>query len=829
MRNIIRYICLLVGVLISIPTIAHNVRMYGYVLDTDNRGIELANVYIEGTTTGTSTNQNGYYDLTIELTDTVVVVYSMIGYETIRQQIYTINPVLGVNVVLPTNEEMLNEVTVRAFQRQTSTMDRGDVGVVRLMPSAAGGGIESMLVTFAGVRQNNELSSQYNVRGGSFDENSVYVNGLEVHRPLLIRSGQQEGLSFVNTDMVENVDFSAGGFDARYGDKMSSVLDIQYKRPTALESKLSLSILGASAYVGWGDSLQSQMHGIRYKTSKYMLGALDTKGNYQPNFVDYQTQMTWKVGDKAIKGEAQGVWEIRLLGNFSQNSYLFVPDSSETAEGTMETTIKKEIYYEGQEKDVFRTAFAALSAHGKVAPTVKIGFDLSGFYTHEQETYDIHSELILTEQEQGASGGSNSQLNEEIVSGGGTQEVLGTAFFHEHARNKLQAGMLTLAHVGEWKHGTNTLAWGVSGQVEMVSDRISEWEWRDSLGYSLPNGDKEIDLYYSLKGTTSMLNGRLQAYTQNTHHWNTAHGKVYLTAGMRMNWWSMTNEVLPSSRVSVVWLPGWKRDFTFRVATGLYYQAPFYKELRQMVQDEWGVNRIHLNNQLKAQRSYQLVIGTDYYFRAWGRPFKFTAEAYGKLIDRMESYTVDNVRVRYSGINDSEGYTIGLDMKLMGELAPGVDSWVSFSTMRSRMRFVDDKYNLGWIPNPQEQRYNLTLYFQDYLPQFPQYKLHLKFVWSEGLPYGYPQSEKLLYLGHMKNYNRVDIGASRTFSGKTDAWMKKSKHVDSWSIVFEVFNLIGYKNVNSYYWVTAADGQQWRTSNYLTGRMFNLKLDVKIK
>lgn len=829
MRNIIRYICLLVGVLISIPTIAHNVRMYGYVLDTDNRGIELANVYIEGTTTGTSTNQNGYYDLTFEHTDTVVVVYSMIGYETIRQQIYTINPVLGVNVVLPTNEEMLNEVTVRAFQRQTSTMDRGDVGVVRLMPDAAGGGIESMLVTFAGVRQNNELSSQYNVRGGSFDENSVYVNGLEVHRPLLIRSGQQEGLSFVNTDMVENVDFSAGGFDARYGDKMSSVLDIQYKRPTALESKLSLSILGASAYVGWGDSLQSQMHGIRYKTSKYMLGALDTKGNYQPNFVDYQTQMTWKVGDKAIKGEAQGVWEIRLLGNFSQNSYLFVPDSSETAEGTMETTIKKEIYYEGQEKDVFRTAFAALSAHGKVAPAVKIGFDLSGFYTYEQETYDIHSELILTEQEQGASGSSNSQLNEEIVSGGGTQEVLGTAFFHEHARNKLQAGMLTLAHVGEWKHGTNTLAWGVSGQVEMVSDRISEWEWRDSLGYSLPNGDKEIDLYYSLKGTTSMLNGRLQAYAQNTHHWNTAHGKVYLTAGMRMNWWSMTNEVLPSPRVSVVWLPGWKRDFTFRVATGLYYQAPFYKELRQMVQDEWGVNRIHLNNQLKAQRSYQLVIGTDYYFRAWGRPFKFTAEAYGKLINRMESYTVDNVRVRYSGINDSEGYTIGLDMKLMGELAPGVDSWVSFSTMRSRMRFVDDKYNLGWIPNPQEQRYNLTLYFQDYLPQFPQYKLHLKFVWSEGLPYGYPQSEKLRYLGHMKNYNRVDIGASRTFSGKTDAWMKKSKRVDSWSIVFEVFNLIGYKNVNSYYWVTAADGQQWRTSNYLTGRMFNLKLDVKIK
>ena len=820
MRGFSKYLCLISLVLMSAVASAHNVRLYGYVLDTDNRGVELANVYVEGTTNGTTTNQNGYYDLTIDLADTVVLVYSMIGYETIRQQVYTRNNVLGVNVVLPTNEEMLSEVTVRGIQRQTGSMERGDVGVARLMPDAAGGGIESMLVTFAGVRQNNEMSSQYNVRGGSFDENSVYVNGLEVHRPLLIRSGQQEGLSFVNADMVESVDFSAGGFDAQYGDKMSSVLDIRYKRPTALESRLSLSILGASGYVGWGDSTQSQMHGIRYKTSKYMLGTLDTKGNYQPNFVDYQTQMTWKVGKKD--------WDISLLGNFSQNNYEFIPDSSETAEGTMETAIKKEIYYEGQEKDVFRTAFAALSASGKVSPEVELGFDLSGFYTYEQETYDIHSELILSEQEMGESSGSNNN-GQEVQGPIDKQDIIGTAFFHEHARNKLQASMITLAHSGEWKRGTNTLKWGVSGQVEMVKDQISEWEWRDSLGYSLPDADKDLELYYAMKGSTRMLNARVQAYAQNTYRWNTEAGKVFLTAGMRLNWWSFTNEILPSPRVSVVWMPGWKRDFTFRVTTGIYYQAPFYKELRQTVQDESGIYRIQLNDKLKAQRSYQLVLGTDYYFRAWGRPFKFTAEAYGKLIDRMESYTVDNVRVRYSGLNDSEGYTIGLDLKLMGELVPGVDSWVNFSTMRSRMRFVDDKHNLGWIPSPQEQRYNLTVYFQDYLPQFPQYKLHLKFIWSEGVPYGYPRSEKLRYLGHMKDYNRVDIGASRTFSSKTDKWMKKSKHVDSWSVVFEVFNLIGRSNVNSYYWVTDAYGQQWRTSNYLSGRMFNLKVDVKIK
>lgn len=808
------------------------VRVFGYVLDSDNRGVELANVFVEGTSTGTTTNQNGYYDLMVSMEDTIVMVYSMIGYETIRQQLYTRNQVLGVNVMLPTNEEMLNEVTVRGIQRQTGTMERTDVGVARLMPDATGGGIENLLITFAGVRQNNEMSSQYNVRGGTYDENSVYVNGLEVYRPLLIRSGQQEGLSFANTDMVESVDFSAGGFDAQYGDRMSSVLDIRYKRPEKLESRLNISLLGASGYVGWGDSVQSQMHGIRYKTSKYMLGALDTKGNYKPNFVDYQTQMTWKVGayPKSLpRGkDCNEAWEIRLMGNFSQNSYSFEPDSAETTSGTLQNPIKKTIFFEGQEKDMFRTAFAALSAYGKVHPEVKVGVDLSGFYTHEQETYDIRSELILSNQDKTGQS-PNSNPNDALAGSTNNQDIIGTADFHEHARNKLQASMITLAHTGEWKRGENSLKWGVSGQVEMVKDQINEWEWRDSLGYSLPNVEDEMELYYAMKGMTQMLNGRLQAYAQNTYRWSTEQGKVLLTAGMRLNWWSFTNEVLPSPRVSVVWMPGWKRDFTFRVTTGVYYQAPFYKELRQTILDDKGIYRIHLNDQLKAQRSYQLVMGTDYYFRAWGRPFKFTAEAYGKYMDRMESYTVDNVRVRYSGVNDSEGYTLGLDLKLFGELAPGADSWISFSTMRSRMRFVDDVNALGWIPTPQEQRYNLTLYFQDYLPQYPQYKLHLKFIWNEGLPYGYPRNEKMRYLGHMGDYRRIDIGASRTFSARTDKWMKKSKHVDSWSVQLDVFNLVGWNNVNSYYWVTAADGQHWPTPNYLTGRMFNLKIDVKIK
>jgi hypothetical protein len=553
-----------------------------------------------------------------------------------------------------------------------------------------------------------------------------------------------------------------------------------------------------------------------------MLGALDTKGNYKPNFLDYQTQMTWKVGERHD-------WDITLLGNFSQNSYEFTPDSVVKEWGGMDA-IEQQIDHEGREKDMFRTAFVALSTNGQVHPEIKVCVDVNGFYTHEQETYDIRSAYVLRQKDMNEDSNSGGyDPNGEVISPEGNQDLLGKGEYHEHARNTLQSGIITLAHHGEWQRGANSLKWGISGQVEMITDRISEWEWRDSLGYSLPDSDKDMELYYAMKGTTRMLNGRLQAYAQNTHHWNTDHGKVYLTAGMRLNYWTFTNEVLPSPRVSVVWMPGWKRDMTFRVATGIYYQAPFYKELRQTIQDDKGVYRIHLNDRLKAQRSYQLVLGTDYYFRAWGRPFKFTAEAYGKLIDRMESYTVDNVRVRYSGLNDSEGYTIGLDMKLMGELVPGADSWISFSTMRSRMRFINDKHNIGWIPTPQEQRYNLTVYFQDYLPQLPQYKFHLKFIWNEGMPFGYPRNEAMRYLGHMGDYRRIDIGATRTFSASTDKWMKKSKHIESWSIQLDIFNLIQWWNENSYYWVAGANGMEWASPNYLTGRMFNLKFDVMIK
>ena len=810
---------------------ARNARVYGYVTDQDNVGIELANVVVLNADRpiGTSTNKNGFYELMLEQTDTVVLSFSMIGYTTVQQRVIDLKDVLNINVQLLTDEQVLTEIEVRGIKHTQGTMDQIDASTTRVMPDATGGSIESLLITFAGVSQTNELSSQYNVRGGSFDENSVYVNGIEVHRPLLIRSGQQEGLSFVNPEMVENVSFSAGGYGAQYGDKMSSVLDITYKRPQAFEGMLSASLLGGQVYFGHGDSTYSQMHGLRYKTSKYMLGGLSTTGNYQPTYLDYQTYLTWKVGSRKSKVESQKLWTMAFLGNVSLNDYLFRPDSLSESFGGLDAR-HTSIYYDGQEKDRFFTAFGALSAKGHVSQEVEIGFDLSGFYSNERENFDITGEYVLSAGDNQSSAGNTH--SEQIDPSGNQSNVLGTGIFHQHARNSLETGVITLAHHGAWKRGQNTLTWGVSGQAELITDRIGEWEWRDSAGYSLPNDGHSMELYYALRGNGAMNTARVQAYIQNSHKWNTRSGQWILTVGGRIQWWSWNNEVLPSPRASIEWIPTWKRDFCFRLATGLYYQAPFYKELRDTITDELGVTRIQLNKDLKAQRSVHVVLGGDYYFRAWGRPFKFTAETYYKHIDRMESYTVDNVRVRYSGQNDSRGYAGGLDLKLYGELVPGADSWISFSTMVARQKQITNhksQITNEWIPSPQEQRFNFSMLFQDYIPQLPQLKFHLKMQFSDGQPFYLPRNT--LKWGRMPVYKRIDIGATYVFNAQTAKFMrsKQAQHLKQWAIQFEVFNLVGWHNVNSYFFLEDAYGQSFVSPNYLTGRRYNLKLTFDIR
>lgn len=831
MQGIKRYI-LSVLLLIATILLCHaggSVRFYGYVVDADNVGIDMANVFVKGTTIGTTTNRNGYYSLSINSRDSLVLVFSMLGYRTLELHVLPTLDVININASLLSDTEQLSEVEVRGIRKQQSMMDQTDAQSLRLMPDATGGSIESMLITFAGVRQNNELSSQYNVRGGNFDENSVYVNGIEVHRPLLLRSGQQEGLSFVNADMVESLEFSAGGFDAAYGDRMSSVLDIRYKRPTATEARLSAGVLGASAYVGAGNNNYSTMHGIRYKTSRYMLGALPTKGNYDPNYIDYQTFTTWRLGPRPTDATSdQRRWTMSLLANFSQNSYIFRPDTLTTSFGTQDMPMQMSADFNGQEKDLFRTLTAALAIDEQITPQVNIGFSLSGFYTSEQENYDITSYYRLMPKQLISDDSPETEMNrDDNILPGATEEVLATGYYHEHARNRLHAGIVTLAHHGDWKRENNTLRWELSAQAELINDDIHEWEWRDSSGYSLPNQPHQLQLYNTIIGQSQLYSARVQGYAQDTYKWLLRSGKLLLTGGLRFNYWTVNNEFLLSPRASVVYLPQWQQDFSFRLATGLYYQAPFYKELRRVIIDPTGVGYISPNYDLKAARSVHVVAGMDYYFRAWGRPFKLSAEAYYKYMDRMVSYTVDNVRVRYSGENDAVAYSTGADLKLYGELVPGAESWISVSAMRSRENLLNDQQ--GWIPAPQEQRYAFSMFFQDYLPRLPQLKVHLKTIFSDGLPYGNPRLPSTRAAFRTSPYWRVDIGASLQFSRKTDRWMAQSKAVDRWSITFEVFNLAGQRNVNSHFWVTDAYNRVWAFPNKLTGRMFNLRVAVDLK
>lgn len=804
----------------------YKVRVYGYVIDTNNRGIELANVFFQNSTVGTTTNQNGYYELTMNVKDSAILVYSMVGYQTIKHTIHPHQQVIQISVELPPLSKQMGEVNVLGQRRQISTLDMLDPGKFRVMPNAAGG-IESLLITFAGVSSNNELSSQYNVRGGNFDENAVYVNGIEVYRPLLIRSGQQEGLSFINPDMVQNVSFSAGGYDAKYGDKMSSVLDIQYKKPTEFEATASVSLLGASAYVGTANKKFTQMHGFRYKTSAYLLGTLDTKAEYKPAFFDYQNYLTYQLNPK---------FDLTFLGNFSQNSYQFIPQTRETTFGTYNTPRKLKIFFEGQEQDLFRTSFGALTLNYKPIEGMKLSLLTSSFYTNESETYDILGEYIL------------SEVKTDPDPTKQTGASLGVGKYQQHARNQLNAYVSNIAHLGEYNIASHKMKWGVSIQNERISDKKSEWELRDSAGYSLPFSDKQVNLFYNLKSDTVLSSWRSTAFFQDTYKWNTNAGAFSLTGGLRANYWTFNKELLVSPRFAVSYLPVWKRDFSFRFATGVYYQAPFYKEIRDTVTDALGNVKIQLNKNIKAERSLHFVLGGDYYFRAWGRPFKFTTEAYLKLADRVISYTVDNVQIVYSGKNDAKSYTTGTDFKLYGELVPGADSWINLSLMNSKQDIIGDSYvghtydtngkvltsstvHPGYVSSPSEQRYTFSMLFQDYLPNNPKYKMQLKFIWSDGLPFGPPNNTEYRTAFRSPAYRRVDIGASRVLVNGTDNIMNKSwlKHVKNIWLNLEVFNLLDFQNVNSYYWVTDISNNKLAVPNYLTGRQLNIKVMVDLK
>ena len=791
----------------------------GYVSDEHNRGLEYVQIQEKGTTNGTSTNEKGFYELYVDLNDSTTIIYSYQGYKSVEQKIPKTNDKsLNITVTLQQDETtLLGEVEVFGHKKTTNTMTLLDHNIIKLTPDAAGG-IEGVLKATGQVSATNELSSQYSVRGGSYDENSVYVNGVEIYRPLLIRSGQQEGLSFINPDMVKSVMFSAGGFEAKYSDKMSSVLDVTYKIPTKFEAAVSASLLGASAYIGSAGKKFTQTHGFRFKSNTYLFGSLETKGDYENMFFDYQTFLTYKINPK---------WQVTFLGNISHNNYNFIPTSRETDFGTWNIKRIFKVDFNGQEKDVFATYFGCFAVNYFPRHNLKLSLSASAFNTQEKENYTISGSYTLSDKQK------DSDNNDQLIE-------LGSGTFTEHARNRLSATVATIAHLGELKLKNSSMQWGITGGQEIIFDKIREWEKQDSAQYSLPHDGEKVRVNYNLYSKDTMISTRLTSFFQWAYTTKFFDTQWVINAGVRANYWSFNNEWLVSPRVSLACFPEKIKDLSFRFASGLYYQSPFYKEVRQIETDEYGNAEVVLNRDIKAQSSWHFVLGTDYYFKLWKRPFKFTAEVYYKPAWNLISYTVDNVKVRYSGENDvARAYSCGVDLKLFGEFIPGIDSWITFSWMRSREDIKGDFYEVsgnggtkfgivepGYIPRPNEQRYSFTIFFQDYIPNHPEYRVNLKFVWADGFPYGPPRSERYLQTYRTKPYHRVDLGASRGFVMGREKFMSRQNVVKEFWLNLEILNLFNIKNVSSYYWVTDIYGIQTAIPNRLTGFMVNFKVAV---
>ena len=779
------------------------VKIFGNVRDADGLPIEMVVVRVKNTVIGTATGANGYYSLSFNKGDSVTLIFSCLGLNTVEHVVPDVSQDMRINVKMSYMTIGIDEVVITAHRIQTDMMETLDAGRVRRLPDPSGGSIESVVVTYAGVSSNNELSSQYSVRGGSYDENIIYVNGLEVFRPLLIRSGQQEGLSFINPEMTENVRFSAGGFEARYGDKMSSVLDITYKKPKEFEGSVSASLMGGSVYIGSSEGRFTQITGIRYKTNRSLLGTLDTQAEYNPNYTDLQSYITYKITPKL---------DIDFLGNLSLNNYNFVPQRRKTNYGTANNPRVFDVYFDGKERDRFQTFFGALTLKYTMNDKVQYGLQASAFNSREEESYDISGEY---RQDYAEAGTTSEDLH----------SMIDIARYHEHARNKLNSNVANIGAFGIVQlNAANTLKFGLNSQYENIMDRISEWESRDSSGYSLPQTGTTVNVVSNLFSDNKLESWRHSVYLQDVFKFRTAQGMFTVIGGVRGSYWDYNEEFIISPRLSVGFIPLAKQNLILRAATGIYHQPPFYKELRVSEEDENGNNIIKLNKDLKSQRSIHFILGGDYSFRASGRNYKFTTELYYKKLDDINPYTVDNVKIRYYGENCANGYAMGIDMKFFGEFVPGADSWLSVSLMRSRQTIRETLT----VPMPNEQGYNISLFFQDYFPGNKRAMVNLKGVLSGGLPVTIPYQGWESYRRRTPPYRRVDIGFLYQIAGGQDAIMDRRffRNFKNIWLGVDVFNLFDIRNTNSYYWITDVYDQQYAVPNYLTGRQLNFRISV---
>jgi hypothetical protein len=779
----------------------------GTITDSSEYNIGYANVTVNGTKYGTTANRFGKYELQVPSGNNTIIV-SCIGYQTIKKEISVeTGKKIEINFILPFSFEKLDEIKVSGRSENTGTIQRIDAKSLYAMPNASGN-IENVVKYLPGVSSNNELSSQYNVRGGSFDENLVYVNNIEIFRPQLIRSGQQEGLSFVNPDMVGSLKFSAGGFDASYGDKMSSVLDINYRRPEKNEGSFSASLLGTNGYFE-GISKNSKFRhltGIRYKTSQYLLTSMDTKGEYKPTFTDVQTNMTYDFSPK---------FELSFLGNYSQNKYEFIPSDRTTLFGTFTQKVQFKVYYEGQEKDMYSNALGALTFNYHDKDIYSFKLIASAYTTSETETYDLLGQYNI------------SEIRDTKTRQTDSTQILAIGSFLNNARNFLDINIISLSHLGNFNVGINKLKWGITYQQEQINDKLKEWDMVDSAGYILPYNPNAIQLSNSRRAINDVSSSRIMGFVQNTFEFSPGNDKLFLTAGIRAHYWSLNNETIYNPRISISYKPSWKEGLLLYISSGMYNQPEFYKELR----DPQG----KVNRNIQAQQSTHFVIGADYMFYAFSRPFKITSELYYKLFDNLIPYKVDNVRTVYAGYNLASGYARGFDFKLNGEFVKGTESWFSMSIMQTEERITKvDSIRTDYYPRPTNQFLNMSLYFQDYLPRNPSYKAHISIHYGSSLPAINPFSKNWGNTFPLPSYKRVDMGFSKLLKGEESVSKNRfTRFIKEAWISAEIFNVLNIQNTISLTWIKSVGlkGESngigyFGVPNFLTSRRLNIKLSV---
>jgi len=791
--------------------------IYGLITDKNGKAVHLATISIVGGN-GTLSSEDGKYYLELKAKEEFTLVFSHAEFQ---QQSYEMKLAVGekkeMNITLEAKTVGIAEVNVVDEGARNYNVHVIDPKLVSVIPSASGDFL-SILSAMPGVSKGNELSSQYSVRGGNFDENLVYVNDIEVFRPFLVRSGQQEGLSFINSDLVSAVTFSAGGFEAKYGDKMSSVLDITYKKPLEFASSVSMSLLGGAAHIeGCSKNVRfTYLSGIRYKTSQYMLNSLETSGEYKPAFFDFQTYLTFDVNSE---------WELSLLANLASNSFNFVPEMRSTDFGTNQNALNFTMYFDGKEVDKFESYMSAFTANYRpVNYKMNLKFIASAYQTNEKETFDILTEYFLNEL-----GKSNNAEAEED-----TSINLGIGSYLKHARNYLVANVYNVSHRGYWTYNDkgNEISWGVQGQFEQIDDKLNEWKMIDSAGYSIPYSGSEIAFTDNIHSENYLETMRLTGYLQHVYKFSDENNEYFINSGIRAHYWSYTNQTVVSPRIVFAYKPSnWVRkdsseiDILFRFSTGIYYQPPFYKELR----NHQGL----LNPDIMAQRSIHFLGGVDYNFLAWGRPFKFVGEVYYKILDNLIPYEVDNVRIRYYANEIAKGYATGIDMKVNGEFVAGVESWASLSLMQTKEDVLNDGH--GYISRPTDQLVNAGMFFQDYFPNNDSYKMSLSFLYGSRLTHGPPNTARYMAVFSIPQYIRVDIGFSKVILDENHPNRRLQFFKSIW-ITGEVFNLLGVSNTVSYDWVyvvqnanTTQSGfpEMFGIPNRLTTRLLNLRLICK--